>query len=483
MSKYYVAAAIPYVNDAPHVGHALEAIVADVISRYYKLQGMDVFYSYGTDEHGGKIMDKAKSLNVSPKRYVDQISQNFVDLGQLLDIEYSKFIRTTDDDHKKRVEVIWKALNHDLYVNKYVGMYDQKEESFIKPSEAEEIRKNDPERFERLKKLEEDNYFFRLSKYGDQIKEAIETDRLRVVPKSRKNEMLNILEQGLEDISFSRPKSKIPWGIAVPDDPKQTIYVWVEALMNYITTLGYPKSKNFETFWPCDAHVIGKDITRFHAIIWPAMLLSLGLELPKSVYVHGMVSMDGKTMSKTLGNVVAPSEIVSAYGSDATRYFFLRHIPSHEDGDFSWAKFEEVYNTELGNDLGNLVQRLASMIVRYQDGVIGEMPQSQHDTGPYHQAFEDFRFDRGLEYVWTLIRGLNQYIDVEKPWQIAKEGDQEHLREVLAYLSSSILQIADLLTPFMPQSSKKIIQILGSGVVKEYDGPLYPKIHNYTKER
>lgn len=253
------------------------------------------------------------------------------------------------------------------------------------------------------------------------------------------------------------------------------MYVWFEALMNYITVLGYPDGADMK-YWPADVQVVGKDISRFHAAIWPAMLLALDLPLPKVLFVHGFITMNGQTMSKSVGNVVAPSEIIEIYGSDATRYYLLRHIPSYRDGDFSWDKFENAYNNELGNDLGNLVQRLATMIVKYQGGAIGDITGDEHDEGPYHEALEEMRFDKALEFVWQQIHGLNQYIDAEKPWQLAKEQDPEHLRTVLAYTVGGLLQVARLLEPFMPTSAQSIKSIFEQGAVRGFKGVLYPRI-------
>lgn len=481
MSKFYVTTSIPYVNGAPHLGHALEFTIADVLARHHKRLGDDVFFSTGTDEHGGKNEAKAKEMGISPQRFVDQMSQNFKDLTQTLNIEYDGFLRTSDEMHETTAGYIWKRLDRYIYSGQYVGLYDQREEAYVTDEEAKVLKVNDPERYETLQKLEETNYFFKLSEFAPQLKKLIETNELRIVPESHKNEMLSLINSGLVDISISRPKEKLGWGVNVPTDNKQVMYVWFEALMNYITVLEYPDGRNFKTFWPCDVHVIGKDITRFHAVIWPAMLLALGLPLPKSIYVHGFVTLNGRKMSKSEGNVVAPIEIISAYGVDAFRYYFLRHIPSHGDGDFSWQKFESSYNGELGNELGNLVQRTATMINKYHRGVIGKIPEPKHDTGPYDQAMEEFRFDKALDYIWTLIKGINQYIDSEKPWKLAENPDEkEHLQEVLAYIVGSIMQTADLLSPFIPGTSLKIQQVFGSGVVKTLEGSLFPRVNNYT---
>ncbi len=480
MSKFYVATAIPYVNDVPHLGHALEAIQADVMARYHRQQGDQTFFSYGTDEHGGKIADKAASLNVTPEVYVNQICQSFVELTKILDISYDRFVRTTEPQHVKGAAYIWKQLAKYIYKGSYKGLYDQKEEEFLTLEDGEEIKRSDPARFERLKPIEEENYFFKLSAFGPKIKELIDTNELIITPVTRRNEILSLLDSGLDDISISRPKDKLNWAIPVPDDPAQVMYVWVEALMNYITTLGYPDGDNFKAFWPCDVHVIGKDILRFHAAIWPGMLMALGLPLPKVIFVHGFVNVGGRKMSKSEGTGIPPMDIISTYGSEAMRYFFLRHIPSTEDGDFTWEKFERAYNGELGNELGNLVQRVASMINTYQQGVIGTMPEPEHDTGAYHEAMANLQLDRALDSIFGLIRGLNQYIEESKPWVLAKEQDQEHLREVLAYTASSLLQFADLLAPFLPKTGAKIKEVFGSGVVKNYEGAFFPRINKYT---
>lgn len=478
--NYYVTTSIPYVNGEPHIGHALEFVMADVLARTARQQGMPTIFSTGTDEHGTKIAEKAASLGITPQVLTDQMSIEFRELGSLLNISYDRFIRTTDKGHEQRAQLIWKALESDIYKATYTGWYDVKEESFVPEGQADPLRM-DPNHPQAYHKLEEENYFFRLSKYGDQIKEAIELGAFQIVPETRKNEILAVLREGLEDISISRPKEKLEWGIPVPGDDNQVMYVWFEALMNYITVLGYPEHKDYRDYWPAQTQVIGKDIIRFHAAIWPAMLMSLNIPLPKQLYVHGFITMDGKKMSKSVGNVVSPKEIVAKYGVDAFRYYFLRHIPSYNDGDFTWDAFEAAYNNELANELGNAVQRTSAMIMKYLGGIIGEIPAAQHDRAPIDEAVKLCRFDRALDHTWDQVRGLNQYIDEEKPWEIAKnKDDADHLRDVLAYQAGCLLEIADLLTPFLPETAEKIKAVFAEGVVRPIVGTLFPKAEAKT---
>lgn len=472
--NFYVTTSIPYVNADPHVGFGMELIAADVLARAARQKGQTTIFSTGADEHGTKIAEKALAAGIKPQAFVDEISQKFRDLGTLLNVSNDRFIRTTDKPHEQRAQLIWKALEHDIYKSSYTGWYDVKEEEFVPEAKADPARMN-PEHPQAYQKLKEENYFFKLSNYTDQIREAIQSGAFKIVPETRKNEILSVIEEGLEDISISRPKDKLEWGIPVPGDPNQVMYVWFEALMNYITVLGYPEHKDFKEFWPASVQVIGKDILRFHAAIWPGMLMSLNLPLPKQLYVHGFITMNGEKMSKSIGNVVAPSEIVEKYGSDAFRYYFLRHIPSYNDGDFSWELFEKAYNNELANELGNAVQRTAAMIMKYQNGIIGQIPEASHDSAPVARALEECRFDRAFDEIWDQVRGLNQYIDEEKPWQIAKENDEQHLQEVLAYQVSCLLEIADLLTPLLPQSAEKIKHVFEKGVVQPTEGTLFPK--------
>lgn len=481
MKKFYVTTAIPYVNAAPHIGNAIDFILADVIKRYYEQKKYSVFFSTGTDEHGQKVAGKAAEANKDPQEYTDGLVEYFKDFAKELDIDYSYWIRTTEAKHIKGAQAIWKKLESYIYKKSYTGWYCTGCEKFVTETEYKANGGTCPDHQRSYEKISEENYFFKLSDFSVQVKEAIAKDQYQILPNSRKNEILSLLDEGLEDISISREAKRLSWGIPVPGDKTQVMYVWFEALMNYITTLDYPNGDNFKAFWPADLHIIGKDITRFHAAIWPAMLIALELPLPKRLLVHGMVNVGGEKMSKSVGNVVDPRQIAETYGSDALRYYFTRHITTTDDGDFTWEKFEAAYNNELGNELGNLVQRVASMINRYQDGVIGDIPKPEHDEAPYHEAMEGLRLDRSIEWAWSMVRGLNQYIEESKPWEIAKSGDQEHLQEVLAYCAGSILQIANLLTPFIPQTGQIITEIFEKGVVKPYHGVLFPKIYNYTE--
>lgn len=473
--SFYVTTSIPYVNGEPHVGHALEFLMADVLARAARQRGEEVIFSTGTDEHGSKVAQTAERMGITSQQLADKMSQRFRDLLKELNVKNDRFIRTTDAAHEQRAQLIWKALSRDIYKSKYTGWYDVKQEEFVPEAKADPARMQ-PDHPQAYQKLEEENYFFKLGNYTDKIRAAIESDSFKIVPETRKNEVLSLLKEGLEDISISRPKEKLDWGVSVPGDDGQVMYVWFEALMNYITVLGYPEHADFKKFWPAQVQVIGKDIIRFHAAIWPAILMSLGLPLPQQLYVHGHVTLDGHKMSKSIGNVVAPHEIISKYGPEAFRYFFLRHVPSYNDGDFSWETFETSYNNELANELGNAVQRTSAMIQKYQNGIIGAMPDAQHDISGIEESIADCRFDRALDAIWEQVRGLNQYIDEEKPWTIAKTGDVEHLREVLAYQAASLVNIANLLAPFLPETSARIKAVFQTGIVHPTATTLFPKL-------
>lgn len=478
--NYFVATSIAYSNADPHIGYGLELVIADVLARAARQQGKNVIFTTGTDEHGSKIAEKAAELKLSPKAFVDQQSQAFRDLAKTLNISNDRFIRTTDPGHEQRAAIAWKQLEKDIYKGKYIGLYCVGCEEYVTEAVAKANNGICPNHKKPYERLEEENYFFKLSAYSEQIRAAIQAGTFEVIPATRRNEILSVIVDGLEDISISRPVEKLSWGIPVPGDKNHVMYVWFEALLNYITVLGYPEHEDFKKFWPANVQVIGKDIIRHHAAIWPGMLLALGLPLPEKLYVHGFINIAGGKMSKSLGNVVTPDEIVSKYSADVFRYYVLRHIPSYDDGDFSWDLLENAYNNELANELGNAVQRTAAMIAQYQKGVIGEIPPENHDKAPYVEALEACRFDRALDHVWEQIRGLNQYIEEQKPWAIAKEGDEDHLREVLAYQVSNLLEIADLLEPFLPETAAKIKHVFEEGVVRPTNGTLFPK-HEIAK--
>lgn len=487
MKKYYVTTAIPYVNAKPHIGNALDYLLADILVRYQRQLGKEVRFQVGTDEHGNKIALKAAEASLDPKTYVDQMYGNFQQLMNAVGAEYTDFIRTSEDRHVKAAQYIWQKLEPYIYKGSYEGWYCVGCEAFVTDKEATANNGACPIHNQPYQRLSEENYYFKLSAFTEKIKDAVARHKFQIEPEFRKNELLSLLESGLEDISISRPKKNLSWGIPVPGDDSQVMYVWIDALSNYITVLGYPDDPAWAEYWPADVQIIGKDIIRFHAAIWPAMLLGLGVPLPKKLLVHGFINVGGTKMSKSIGNVVDPMEIIQGYGVDAFRYYFSKHIPTLEDGDFTWEKFENAYNNELGNELGNLVQRVASMINRYQEGVIGDIPEGQHDARLYHEAMTRLHFDKAFDEVWTSVRSLNVYLEDVKPWEIAKnkDTDQEaaaHLNEVLGYAASSLLQTADLLMPFLPGTANAIKKIFGDGVVSQYQGVLFPKIYNHTED-
>ena len=484
----YITTAIPYVNGTPHIGHALDYLLADIWARHQKQNGRTVRFQVGTDEHGNKITAKAAELGMSPKDYTDKMYGNFELLMKKMGADFTDFIRTTDPHHVGAVQYIWQKLQPYIYKSSYEGWYCMGHEAFFTDKEVEETAGVCADHQTPYERVSEENYYLKTSAFTDKIREAIETDRMQIVPEFRKKEFLELIKDGVQDVSISRPRKNLSWGVPVPGDPDQVMYVWLDALANYITVLGYPDREGWQEYWPADVQVIGKDILRFHAGIWPAMLLGLELPLPKKLLVHGHVNVGGVKQSKTLGNGVDPNQVIDEYGVDAFRYFFSRHIPTLDDGDFTWEKFENAYNNELGNDLGNLVSRVASMVSRYQSGVVGDAPKGDHDMKPYFDAMRELQFNRAMDETWESIRALNKYIEMVKPWEIAKKRETEpeaeaHLGEVLGQAVGTLLQVADQLMPFLPDTAAAINRIFSTGVIVpiETEGGLFPKIYRHTE--
>lgn len=459
-NKFYITTSIAYTNSKPHIGYALELVQADVLARYWrkKLGDENVFFLTGTDDHGIKNYNKAKELCIDTKKFVDENIYWFEKLTKELNISNNDFISTSNKEkHWDGAIKLWKEIEKsgDIYKKSYEGLYCVGCEAYVTAKDLVDgkcpIHKKEPE------KVQEENYFFKLTKYKTQIKEKILNNEVNIVPVERKNEVLNIVDE-LEDISFSRPVNKLPWGIPVPGDESQTMYVWCDALSNYISALGYgiEDDKKFKKFWPASVHLIGKDILKFHAVIWPAMLLSAGLELPKNIFVHGYVTSEGQKMSKTLGNVVNPFEVIKDYGQSATRYYLLREISTTSDGDFSEKRFSEIYNSELANQLGNWVNRVFTMLDKYDVKVV------KKDINKYLEIYrevdketEKFNLREALVKLWQVVKFENQLLEKEKPWELAKT-DQKRLKEVLEESYNSLLSFNQRLNVFLPDVSKQI---------------------------
>ena len=471
MTKKYITTAIPYMNGNPHIGHAMDYCLADVCARYLALSGNEVKLQVGTDEHGSKIAQKADELGVEVQDFVDEKAETFRDFIAKLGVTYTDYVRTTDEWHERRAQEIWRKLKDHIYLAKYEGWYCTGCERFITDKEYEENEGVCPDHLKPYEKLEEENYYLRLSDFKDKLKKAIETDEMLILPDFRKKEILKLLDES-PDVSISRPVTQLKWGVPVPDDPSQVMYVWVDALSNYITVLGYPE-EDISAWWPATAQFVGKDILRFHAIIWPAMLMGMGLPLPKTLVSHGMVLADGQKMSKSIGNVVDPNEVIDKYGIDAFRYFFLRHIDTFADSDFTWKKFDDAYNNELANDLGNLVQRLATMVSK-NNVKIEELNGASEFPSEYKELMDKYEFAKAFDYAWEKVQGVNKKIDERKPWQLAKNGEKGVLEDCLKELVNDLLNANYMLMPFLPSVSSKIAAVF-DGEVKPPETPLFPK--------
>lgn len=472
---FYVTTPIYYVNDKPHLGHAYTSVACDVLARFMRLAGRPTFFLTGTDEHGQKVEKSAAKAGLPPQAYADEVSEHFRGLSDLLNLSNDAFIRTTEPRHYEAAQAIWRRLEEagDIYLDRYKGWYSVRDEAFF--AESELVDGKAPTGAE-VEWVEEPGYFFRLSKYQERLLSYYEENEDVILPSSRKNEVVSFVKSGLRDLSISRTTFK--WGVPVPGDADHVMYVWLDALTNYLSAVGYPDTQGeaFTTFWPANIHMVGKDILRFHAVYWPAFLFSAGIEPPKRVFAHGWWTIEGEKMSKSLGNVVAPAHLVEKYGLDQTRYFLMREVPFGNDGNFSRAAFVERINSDLANNIGNLVQRTLAMIQKNCGGQVpdpaaaGERPQDRdmlelvqvsipQTPQAVMESMERCRFSEVLGGILAMSSFANEYIDREAPWKQKKDAP-EQMAATLYHLAEAIRCIAIMLQPFVPDSSGKILDYL-----------------------
>ncbi len=474
MKKVYLTTSIPYVNAAPHIGYALEAVQADALARFYRALNYDVRFQIGTDENAIKNVESAEKLGIPTRQLVDKNSQAFYNLKEILNLSFDYFVRTTSEKHIKGAQKFWRLCEKDIYKKKYQGLYCIGCEAFYKEGEcADNVC---PIHQRKLEITTEENYFFALSRYQARLEEIIKGNEVEIYPDYRRAEILNFIAGGLEDFSISRPKQRTKgWGIPVPGDDSQRIYVWFDALLNYITGLDFGEDGElFKKYWLNNDNrflVIGKDIIKFHAIYWPAMLLSARLPLQKKIYVHGFITVEGQKISKSLGNVIDPYQLVEKFGTDAVRYYLLREIPPFEDGNYSHSRMLEIYNSDLANELGNLISRIAT--IAQKDKVVAKQIKVNADQiyqGSQISLWENFQFNKILEAIWLKIKDLNKEIDNFAPWKKTPEERKDFLAETLLKLSL----IGYSLLPLLPQTAQTIINSTQGKIEKI--PPLFPKL-------
>ncbi len=478
--KAYITTPIYYVNDVPHIGHAYTTIIADTLARYSRMIGLETLFLTGTDEHGQKIQEAAQKRGKKPQEYADEISAKFRDLWDYFDISYDKFIRTTDEKHKLGVQKAFEVMYEkgDIYKDNYEGFYCVSCETFFTKTQ---LIDNEfcPDCGKPTSIVKEESYFFRLSKYEDALLAWYEDKEKCILPKAKKNEVINFVKQGLHDLSITR--TSFDWGVKLPEsinDPKHVMYVWLDALMNYITALGYGTDEKDMDFWPATVHLVGKDILRFHAVYWPAFLMSLGLELPKHIGAHGWWTRNGEKMSKSKGNVVNPREVADAYGLENFRYFMLREVPFGQDGDFSQKALIDRINSDLSNDLGNLLNRIIGMSGKYNDFVIDssdvlrfhekEIKEAEAIIETLPAYLYDLQLNRYLEELWKILTLANQSIAVYEPWVKIKEGKKEEAMALVALVANLLAKTALMLSPVMPKTCETIADALGFTINHEH---------------
>jgi methionyl-tRNA synthetase len=492
---FYITTAINYPNGRPHIGHAYEAIAADVIARFQRAQGRDVFFQTGTDEHGLKMAQAARAEGIEPTEMADRMVNVFKEMDQLLGISYDRFIRTTEPAHHAASQAIWRAMaaKGDLYLGRYEGWYSVRDEAFYEEAELTDAKggqKLSPQGTP-VEWTVEESWFFRLSKYGDELLKLYAERPDFIRPESRRNEVLRFVEGGLQDLSVSR--TSFDWGVPVPDSPGHVMYVWLDALTNYITGVGYPDGgEQWQRYWPADLHLIGKDVVRFHAVYWPAFLMSAGIELPRQVFGHGHVLLRGEKMSKSVGNVVDPLEMARRFGTDQLRYFLMREISFGQDGSYSDEAIVTRCNAELANSFGNLAQRTFSMIVKNLDGVVPVTGQATEDNKLLAEVrggcdamtneFSQLSFSAGLDKWMGAVFACNAYVDAQAPWTLRKT-DPERMKAVLGTLAAAVELLCEAVTPVIPGSADELLTYLEEGRAAGKIGtprPLFPRLELET---